>query len=154
MNHAFLAAGHLAGGEESAFLAIYFVFVAIVAIVVIGLSILLQWRIASKAGYKGAWSLLTLIPFVNFIVIIMFAFSEWPIQRALREATGGALPPGGYVPPGGGGYAPVPVEPPRYGGLAANPYEAPQAPNRPQTPYGVPPPEQQPNWPADPPETL
>jgi hypothetical protein len=51
----------------------------IIAIVVIGLVI--NWQIARKAGYKPAYSLLMLIPFVNFIMILIFAFSRWPVEE-------------------------------------------------------------------------
>jgi hypothetical protein len=51
----------------------------ILAIVIVGLVI--NWQIARKAGYKPAYSLLMFIPFVNFIVILMFAFSRWPIEE-------------------------------------------------------------------------
>jgi heme/copper-type cytochrome/quinol oxidase subunit 2 len=59
-------------------------------------ALVLYWRIFSKAGYSGARSLLMLIPVVNLIIIIMFAFAEWPVQRELkqlRQAAGGGLPP-------------------------------------------------------------
>jgi uncharacterized membrane protein YhaH (DUF805 family) len=62
-------------------------------------AIIIYWRIFSKAGYSGARSLLLLIPVVNLIIIIMFAFSEWPIQRELnqlRMMSGGR--PGGFSP--------------------------------------------------------
>jgi hypothetical protein len=76
----------------------------ILASVVAGLiglifAIIIYWRIFSKAGYSGARSLLMLIPVVNLIIIIMFAFSEWPIQRELnqlRMMNGGR--PGGFPP--------------------------------------------------------
>lgn len=38
------------------------------------------WRIVSKAGYNGAFSLLLLVPFVNVIALWVFAFAEWPAQ--------------------------------------------------------------------------
>jgi|SRR6266849_5301573 len=63
-------------------------------------AIIIYWRIFAKAGYSGARSLLMLIPVVNLIIIIMFAFSEWPIQRELnqlRQMAGGR--PGGQFPP-------------------------------------------------------
>ncbi len=37
--------------------------------------------IANKAGYSPFWGLLSLIPFVNFIAIIVFAVVEWPLER-------------------------------------------------------------------------
>jgi uncharacterized membrane protein YhaH (DUF805 family) len=39
------------------------------------------WRIISKAGYSGAWALLSLIPFVNIIALWIFAFAHWPNAR-------------------------------------------------------------------------
>jgi glucan phosphoethanolaminetransferase (alkaline phosphatase superfamily) len=50
------------------------------------LGLVINWKIAEKAGFSGAASLLMLIPLVNLIVLIYFAFTEWPIQRAMREA--------------------------------------------------------------------
>jgi hypothetical protein len=89
---------------------VVFGFIALFAIVV---SAVLHWRIAAKAGYPGALSLLMLIPGVNLVIAFMFAFSEWPIERALRGGGPGspapAIPSPSYVPPGGGGYAPPPA---------------------------------------------
>jgi len=39
------------------------------------------WRIASKAGFPGALSLLMLIPLVNIVLIWVFAFIKWPAER-------------------------------------------------------------------------
>ena len=36
------------------------------------------WRIVSKAGFHGAWSLLALVPLVNIIALWLFAFMKWP----------------------------------------------------------------------------
>jgi uncharacterized membrane protein YhaH (DUF805 family) len=58
----------------------------LVCIAVLILSLVINWKIAEKAGFSGAASLLMLIPLVNIIVVIYFAFTEWPIERALREA--------------------------------------------------------------------
>ena len=73
------------------------------ALVCLGFLILwiaIFWRIASKAGYNGALSLLLLIPFFNFFIFFIFglimAFSEWPVERRLKALSGGttaALPP-------------------------------------------------------------
>jgi len=43
------------------------------------------WRIISKAGYSGAWSLVSLIPFVNIIALWIFAFAKWPYERGGRS---------------------------------------------------------------------
>lgn len=47
--------------------------------------IYVYWRIFAKAGYSGARSLWLLVPIANIIIIIMFAFAEWPIQRELNQ---------------------------------------------------------------------
>jgi hypothetical protein len=47
------------------------------------------WRIFSKAGYPGWMSLGMFFPVLNFILILILAFSEWPIERELRARGGG-----------------------------------------------------------------
>lgn len=39
------------------------------------------WRIVRKAGYPGSLALLSIIPIVNFVMLWVFAFSRWPIER-------------------------------------------------------------------------
>ena len=39
------------------------------------------WRIVSKAGYSGVWSLLVLVPLVNVVAVWVFAFMVWPNER-------------------------------------------------------------------------
>jgi len=39
------------------------------------------WRIITKAGFSGAWTLLTFVPVLNFIMLWVFAFSTWPRDR-------------------------------------------------------------------------
>ena len=83
----------------SAYLAGVLVASLIAGLIGLIFAIIIYWRIFSKAGYSGARSLLMLIPVVNLIIIIMFAFSEWPIQRELnqlRMMSGGR--PGGFPP--------------------------------------------------------
>ena len=36
------------------------------------------WRIVSKAGYSGAWSLFAFVPVINVVMLWVFAFSQWP----------------------------------------------------------------------------
>jgi uncharacterized membrane protein YhaH (DUF805 family) len=64
------------------------------------LQLVIAWRIAEKAGYSGPLSLLMLIPFVNFVVLLIFAFSEWPIEARLKALPGGTPP--GRIPPSAG----------------------------------------------------
>lgn len=53
----------------------------IILLVVIVIYIPPLWRIASKAGYSGAWSILMLVPLLNLVLIWVFAFSSWPAAR-------------------------------------------------------------------------
>lgn len=42
--------------------------------------------VVSKSGYSPWLVLLALIPIVNMIAWLWFAYSEWPIQRELRAS--------------------------------------------------------------------
>jgi uncharacterized membrane protein YhaH (DUF805 family) len=83
----------------------------LIAIVVVGLIIFVVTLIAyisiiHKAGYSGWWVLLVFVPLVNLIMLFVFAFSEWPVVREVRQLRaqfGGGQP--GY---GGPGYPPPP----------------------------------------------
>ncbi len=60
-------------------------------ILIMGFSVLVWWRIFSKAGYSGALGLLILIPVVNLIAVCVLAFAQWPLEqevKRLRAATG------------------------------------------------------------------
>jgi len=46
-------------------------------------------RVAAKAGYSGWWALLTMLPLLNFVMVWVFAFADWP---ALRERAWSAGP--------------------------------------------------------------
>ena len=74
--------------------------------------ILMVWayiRIIRRAGYSGWWILIGVVPLVNLVMFLVFAFKEWPIQRELaqlRAMTG----QGGYrsgPPAVAGGYPPA-----------------------------------------------
>jgi hypothetical protein len=60
-------------------------FFAIPAVLVV----LPAWRIAERAGFHGAWSLLMLVPLVNLAVVFAFAFLPWPLEERARSS---ALP--------------------------------------------------------------
>jgi hypothetical protein len=42
-------------------------------------------RVAEKAGYYGGHGALIIIPLANIVILLYFIFTEWPIQRELRE---------------------------------------------------------------------
>ena len=48
------------------------------------LTTLISCKIFSKAGYSWAMGLLMLVPIVNFIMLLVLAFSDWPVQKELR----------------------------------------------------------------------
>jgi hypothetical protein len=66
-------------------------------IVLIGLGffvlhLIINWRIAEKAGYSGPLSLLMLVPLVNYVILLIFAFGEWPIETRLKGLAKGVPP--------------------------------------------------------------
>ena len=46
------------------------------------------WRIFSKAGFPGWYSLSLLVPLLNVIALFYLAFAKWPAQSAERAAQG------------------------------------------------------------------
>ena len=48
-------------------------------------TVIICWRICSKAGYSGAMGLLMFIPIANIIVLCILAFGKWPIYRELER---------------------------------------------------------------------
>jgi hypothetical protein len=46
------------------------------------------WRIFSKAGFPGWFGVGILIPIVNIALILLLAFSEWPLERKVRSVGG------------------------------------------------------------------
>jgi uncharacterized membrane protein YhaH (DUF805 family) len=83
------------GGDPDAAVATMMGMVGVIALIGLAVTIFqifLFWRIFSKAGYSGALSLLMLVPIANFVLIIWFAFAEWPVQRQAKLAVGGASP--------------------------------------------------------------
>jgi len=61
----------------------------IIGIALLVFSIIIYWRIFSKAGYNGALTLLILIPLIGpiigLILMCVLAFGEWPIYRELNQ---------------------------------------------------------------------
>jgi hypothetical protein len=47
-------------------------------------------KIITRAGYSGWWVLIILVPIANIVMLLIFAYKEWPIQRELRELRGWA----------------------------------------------------------------
>src|SRR2546426_7514932 len=56
----------------------------IFSLIAIIFSVIIYWRIFSKAGYSGAMGLLMFVPIANIVVLCILAFGEWPIYRELK----------------------------------------------------------------------
>ena len=67
---------------------IMFIFFSIFGVIFFGVflfKIFLWWRIFSKAGYSGAFSLLILAPFGVLIMLCVLAFSDWPVKKKAEQ---------------------------------------------------------------------
>ena len=53
-------------------------FLALLLLVLLALPAFWVFR---KAGWSGWWFLLLFVPIVNIVLIYVFAFSSWPIER-------------------------------------------------------------------------
>ena len=82
MHNAFDAGAGLGVGLMAVFL--YGVFI----IAILGFGIFIWWRIFTKIGMHGAWSLLMIIHLASFIMKIILAFTDWPIEKKLKEKGG------------------------------------------------------------------
>ncbi|MGO9334785.1 MAG: hypothetical protein ACLQCU_12185 [Acidimicrobiales bacterium] len=87
-----LSAAHRASGGGG--LVLFGLILLVVAIVAAA-------KILPKVGYSAWYALLLLIPVVSFVMILVFAFSDWPVDKELRRyRQGGYGPgPGGYPAP-------------------------------------------------------
>ena len=57
----------------------------LIMIALIVFSVIVYWKIFSKAGYSGALGLLMFVPIANLVVLCVLAFGEWPIYRELNQ---------------------------------------------------------------------
>jgi hypothetical protein len=84
---------------------------------IIVLAIVAWIKIISKAGYSPWWILIGLVPFVNFIMLLVFAFSKWPVQQRLEVAQSASSGWGGAGGPrSAGGSHPAGAPPAPAGG--------------------------------------
>lgn len=49
--------------------------------------------IVRKAGYSPLWVFLGFVPVVNLFALVLFALSEWPIEREMQQMTRGPKSP-------------------------------------------------------------
>ena len=57
---------------------------ALVYLAIVVVSFVAAVRVVTKAGYSGWWVLITLVPLVNFVMVLVFAFADWPVLREVR----------------------------------------------------------------------
>lgn len=58
-----------------------FIIMAIIGAVIV----LPNWKIFSKAGFSGWWSLLMIVPVINILLEYYLAFAEWPVHKDLAN---------------------------------------------------------------------
>ena len=91
---------HSADATWLAMFGVFWLIWLLVICAVVVLTVVAYWRIATKAGYNGVLSLLMLVPLANIILLIYFAFTDWPIEQELQRLRGGSPPaPGTAVIP-------------------------------------------------------
>ena len=57
------------------------VIVTLLSVIAGGLWIVPIWRVLTRAGFSGWYSLIALIPVINFVALWVFAFADWPAFR-------------------------------------------------------------------------
>ncbi|MEO0466315.1 MAG: hypothetical protein AAF216_07210 [Pseudomonadota bacterium] len=67
-----------AGADTGVVIVALIIYIAIIALFIVG-----YWKIWSKAGFNGAWSLLMLVPLVNIGAFLYLAFADWPVHKRL-----------------------------------------------------------------------
>ena len=50
-------------------------------LLVVALKIIAFWKIFSRIGYGGAWSLFMLLPFGDIVLPLVVAFCRWPAVK-------------------------------------------------------------------------
>lgn len=58
---------------------------------VIGLALLIipLWKICARAGFNPALSLIAIIPFLGFLIVVgILAFAQWPSQKISSPVQG------------------------------------------------------------------
>jgi len=70
------------------FIIVLMLLFALIALAVSVLIVIAYCKICSKAGYPWALGLLMLVPFANVVLPLVLAFSDWPVQKELRQLKG------------------------------------------------------------------
>ena len=74
------------GGKVSPAIGVFLVIPFLIELTV-GVLVIVAWvQVLKKAGYSGWWVLIGLVPLVNLVMFMVFAFSDWPNLRPARGA--------------------------------------------------------------------
>jgi hypothetical protein len=63
-------------------------------LICLSVAVFVWYKIIGRTGYSPWLSLLMVVPLANLVVMLVLAFSEWPIQRevaTLRSRTAGGI---------------------------------------------------------------
>ena len=62
-----------------------FIAIAVITIAVFVITAIVWCKIVHRTGYHWALGLLRFVPIANFIILLILAFSEWPVQKEVRR---------------------------------------------------------------------
>lgn len=48
-------------------------------------SLVITWKVLGRAGYSRWLTLLLLVPYLNLIAALLFAWADWPVMKRLRD---------------------------------------------------------------------
>jgi hypothetical protein len=48
-------------------------------------SLVVTWRVLGRVGYSRWLTLLLLVPYLNLVAVLLFAWADWPVLRRLRD---------------------------------------------------------------------
>lgn len=119
-------------GSIAALAVIPFILLGLLYIALIVFMFYVYGKIVGRSGYPWTWVFVMLVPIFNIVMLCMFAFKEWPIQRelaqtrqqlhALQAATGQTGQYGGQPMQYGGQPGPYGGQQQPYGGAVQQPY--------------------------------
>lgn len=104
-----ILAGDSSSGSTASFSTGSVAFLILAGIwLIMAVVMIIAWvKVISREGYSGAWVLIGLVPVLNFIMFLVFAFKESPAQRELKQLRSWAASAGGHQGPPMYGAGPV-----------------------------------------------
>ena len=71
--------------DEAIGVGLLIAFIVLFVLCIITITLIIWWRILSKTGFHGALGLLMIVPIANFILLLVLAFAEWPVQKENKQ---------------------------------------------------------------------